>query len=84
MKTFFKKQLLLLLLNCLLLLCCVQFKNIKLIVDDQALFGFEVDLSEMEVVLFSNSKAAKKTPDEEKSRRSLPAVEPVQLVKNHP
>ncbi len=84
MKTFFKKQLLLLLLNCLLLLCCIQFKNIKLIVDDQALFGFEVDLTEMEVVLFSNSEEAKKTLDEEKPQRTHSAVDPVQLVKNRP
>lgn len=32
----------------LLLLSCIRINNVKLIVDSQALFGFELDLSEAE------------------------------------
>lgn len=42
----------------LLLLSCVRINNVKLIVDSQALFGFELDLSEAKFSLRGASAPA--------------------------
>ncbi len=83
MKTFCKKRFLLLALNCLLC-CCIQVKNVKFIVDDQALFGFEIDLSDMEIELFSSAQEAKNTLEEEVPQRPERHVQPVQASESRP
>lgn len=49
MKTTLKKQTILLALGSFLLLSSIQVNNVKLIMDSQALLGFELDFSEMEL-----------------------------------